>query len=151
MANTFSQIYLHITFAVKGRYALISRDVRPRVHAFIAGIVKDHGHFPIAVGGTDDHVHILLSYNLNRLIPDLMREVKASTTKFINNNRLCGCKFMWQRGYGCFSYSHSHIEQVKHYVENQEQHHYGESYFEEIKYQLDARGIEYDAQYILDE
>lgn len=151
MANTYSRIYLHLVFAVKNREAFLPSLIRPRVHAFIGGIVNNLGHKLIAVGGTDNHVHLLIEYNLTKLIPDLMREVKSSSTKFINANHMIPFEFSWQRGYACFSYSHSHIPEVKYYVEHQVEHHMNMTFFEEVKRDLDVRGIDYDMQYFFDE
>lgn len=151
MANTFSQIYIHLVFAVKNREALIPAMIRPRIHAYIGGIVRELGHTPIAVGGTDNHVHVLIGYNITKLIPDLMREVKSSTTNFINSNHLIPFKFGWQRGYACFSYSHSHIPKVVEYIKNQVEHHKSMTFIDELKRELDLRGIDYDMQYLFDD
>ena len=150
MANTFSQIYLHLIFAVKGREAMLFPGVRQRVHSYMGGIIRDCGHIPIAIGGTDNHVHILIGYNINQPVPDLVKEVKVSTTNFINNNRLIAFKFAWQRGYACFSYSNSHVETVRQYVENQVEHHKGMTLEEEMIRDLERRGIVFDEKFIFE-
>ena len=76
MANTFSQIYLHVVFAVKNREALLPATIRSRVYAYISTFLHDAGNIPLAIGGTDDHVHILFAYNINTRIPDVIRELK---------------------------------------------------------------------------
>ena len=151
MANTYIRIYLHLVFAVKNRDALISPYREKQIHSYMAGTLYKLNHKPIIVGGIEDHVHILLSYNPNQTLPDLVKELKTGTTKFINNNHLCTFKFEWQRGYACFSYSHSMVDKVYKYIENQHQHHNGRSLQEELKSMLEGFGIEYDDQYIFSE
>lgn len=151
MANTFSQIYLHLIFAVKGRNALLFLGVSQRVHSYIGGIIRDCGHKPIAIGGTENHIHILIGYNLNQLIPDLVKEVKVSTTNFINSHHLIPFRFAWQRGYACFSYSNSHVETVRRYIEHQIEHHKGVTLKEETIRELERRGIAFDEKYIFEE
>lgn len=151
MANTFSQIYLHLIFAVKGRDTKLFPGIHQRVHAYMGGIVRDCGHIPIAIGGTDNHVHILIGYNINQLVPDLVKDVKVSTTNFINTNRLIPSKFAWQRGYACFSYSNSHVETVRQYVENQVEHHKGMTFREETIRDFERRGIVFDEKFIFED
>ena len=151
MANTFTQIYLHFIFAVKGREAILFPGARERVHSYIGGIIRDCDHIPIAIGGTENHVHILIAYNVNQAVPDLVREVKVSTTNFINNNHLIPFKFAWQRGYACFSYSNSHVDTVKQYIEHQEEHHKCMTLREETIRDLERRGIVFDEKYLFDD
>lgn len=151
MANTYLRIYLHIVFAVKNRNALIATHWRPRVHAYLSESLRQRGHLPLAVGGAGDHVHLLISFSGKETLPDLVKNIKTATTHFINNNRISVFKFEWQKGYGCFSYSHSQIESVANYINNQEEHHRKVSLRDEMKRVLDNFGIEYDEQYIFDE
>ena len=98
MSNTYTKIYLHIVFAVKDREALLPPLTQDRVHSYMATVLRDKGHFPVAIGGTENHVHILIDYNLSQPIPDMVRELKTSVTKFINSNHLIPFQFAWQRG-----------------------------------------------------
>ena len=151
MANTYIRIYLHIIFAVKNRNALIAPQWRPRVHSYISESLRQRGHLPIAIGGTSDHVHLLISFSGKETLPELVRDIKTATTHFINDYRLSLFKFEWQKGYGCFSYSHSQINNVANYIMRQEEHHKCFSLRDEIKRVLDNFGIEYDEQYIFDD
>ena len=151
MANTFLRIYLHIIFAVKNRNALIAPQWRPRVYGYMAESLRQRGHQAIAVGGTADHVHLLISFSGKETLPDLVKNIKTATTHFINDNRISVFKFEWQKGYGCFSYSHSQIKSVAKYIANQDEHHRALSLRDEIKRVLDNFGIEYDEAYIFDE
>lgn len=151
MANTYSQVNLHVVFAIKNRNSAIPAIYLPRVHAYIGGILKQHGHFPYAIGGTENHVHIMLAYNLNQPIPDMVRDVKSSSSKYINEQHLISYRFEWQAGYGCFSYSQSQIDKVCNYIRHQFEHHKSVSLEDEIRSMLEKFRIEYDPRYVLRE
>ncbi len=148
MANTYSKIYLHIVFAVNHRYALLPATVLPKVHAYMGGILRRQGHIPLAIGGIEDHVHCLIAYNINKSIPHTVRDLKASTSAFINKEHMIPYKFEWQSGYACFSYSQSHVEAVKNYVLTQYEHHKQMSMDDEIQRLLEIYQIDHDMRYI---
>ena len=149
MANTYHKIYLHIVFAVKARANLLPVLYLNDIHAYMGGVLRRMGHIPLCIGGTEDHVHILISYNMNQLIPDLVREVKTSTSRFIAAQRFVRCKFEWQAGYACLSCSQSHVEAVEKYISNQFEHHRHTSLDDEIVRIMDKYDIPYDLRYIL--
>ncbi len=149
MANTYSQVFLHIIFAVKNRDAIIPPTELARVHTYIIGTLRQQGHMPYAAGGTGDHVHLLIGYNITQPIPDMVRDIKSSTSRFINQNRLTPGRFEWQAGYGCFSHSKSQTDSVCRYIRNQNMHHKSISLEDEIKHILDRFGVEYDQRYII--
>ena len=151
MANTYTQIYIHLIFAVKNHESTIPLMHESRIHAYLGGIFKEHNHLPLAIGGTENHVHCLFRYNVNQTIPDLVRDLKTGTSKFISQYRLTLCKFEWQTGYGAFSYAPSQIERVRQYIENQHLHHKGITLQEEVRNILEKFGIEYDERYIFHE
>ncbi|MDE6264930.1 MAG: IS200/IS605 family transposase [Paramuribaculum sp.] len=151
MANTFTSVYIHLVFAVKNRTAIIPPPWQTRIWAYIARSIEAHGHTPIAVGGTHDHIHILMKYKITELIPDLVRDIKTGTAKFISENKVSLGRFSWQTGYGCFSYGASQVEDVKNYINNQAMHHRGRSLRDEIKSYLDRCGIEFDEKYLFEE
>ena len=148
MANTYIKIYLHLIFAVKHRNGLISPFWQHRLYDYISGIVNNKGCRVVSIGGTDDHIHILLSYAPIVPLPDLVRDIKSMSSRFINDQHLSPFRFEWQKGYACFSYSHSHVPQVSKYIENQNEHHKGRSLKEEIIDILTKYGVEYDDRYI---
>ena len=148
MANTYAKIYLHIIFAVKNRYDLMPPHWQKIIHGYMAQALRNMGHFPIAIGGTDDHVHILIDYNPANPLPDMVKDLKVGTTKFIRQQRMTPFMFKWQRGYACFSYSHSQIQTVANYINNQTEHHKGRTLQDEIKYIFERFGIEYDENFI---
>ncbi len=151
MSNTYSKIYLHIIFAVKHRESLMPPAEQPRLHQYFASMLQKAGHFPIAIGGTDNHVHILIDYKPSQSIPDMVKDLKVASAKFINSHRLIPFSFAWQRGYGCVSYSPSQIDAVRQYIINQKQHHEKMTLREEMTTIYDRFGIDYDPRFIFEE
>ena len=132
MPNTYTQIYLQIIFATKGRDIKISSNVRDEIEKYICGIFNNKKQKVLAIYASPDHLHIFLSYkNLQITIPELVKTTKIESSNFINDNRLCLGKFNWQEGYGAFSYSKSQKDKVVNYVLNQEEHHKKKSFKEE--------------------
>ena len=107
MANTFTQLYVQIIFAVNGRQNLTSKQFREELHKYITGIVQNRNHKMLAIYCMPDHLHFLAGINPAMSISDLVRDVKADSSNFINRNRWIKGKFNWQTGYGGFSYSRS--------------------------------------------
>jgi REP element-mobilizing transposase RayT len=123
MAGTFSQIYIQIVFAVKGRQNLIQNSWKTQLHKYIAGIIKGKDQKSIIVNGMPDHIHAFVGLRPAMAISGLTRDIKNNSTNFINDHQFVKGKFAWQEGYGAFSYSHSHIERVYNYILNQDEHH----------------------------
>ncbi len=130
MAGTFSQIYIQYVFAVKGRQNLLHKPWREEVFKYISGIIKGKNQKPIIVNGVEDHVHCFVGLKPGMSISDLVRDIKNNSSNFINEQKFLKGKFSWQEGYGAFSYSHSQIENVYRYIENQEEHHRKISFLE---------------------
>jgi len=149
MANTFTQIYIQFVFAVQNRASLIQPEWRDELYKYITGIIKKNGHKIIAINGTSNHIHIFTGYKLHQLIPELMQDVKGSSSKWINEKKFVKGKFSWQEGYGAFSYSHSQIDQVVKYFNNQEKHHKKQTFREEYLSLLRKFNIKFDEKYIL--
>jgi putative transposase len=150
MSGTFSQIYIHIIFAVKGRENLISGRWREELYKYIAGIIRNKEQKPVIVGGMSDHIHILVGLRPAMTISDLVRDIKNNSSKFINERKLVNGRFSWQEGYGVFSYSHSDVETVYNYILNQESHHHRTTFKEEYSDLLKAYEIKYDDKYLFD-
>src|SRR5690606_38433306 len=123
MAKTFTQIFIQIVFSVKGRQNLIPAENREELHKFITGIVQHRGQKLFAVFAMPDHIHMLVSVKPTILISDLVRDIKARSSKFINDKKWMNNKFTWQKGYGAFSYSQSSVDVVVKFILNQEDHH----------------------------
>jgi len=123
MAGTFSQMYIQIVFAVKGRENLIDKTWKDDLYKYIAGIIKGKNQKPIIINGMPDHIHIFIGLKPSMAISDLVRDIKNNSSNYINERRLVRGKFSWQEGYGAFTYSHSHISAVYDYILNHEAHH----------------------------
>jgi len=150
MANTYSQIYIQIVFAVKGRENLITQEKREELHKFITGIISNREQKLLSIFAMPDHVHILIGMKPNIAISDLVRDIKAGSSKFINDSKWINGKFNWQEGYGVFSYSKSHLDNVIKYILNQEEHHKKQTFKEEYHSFLEKFEIEYDEKYLFE-
>ena len=148
MANTYTQIYIHVVFAVQARESLIKAEWKEELFKYIAGILNNQKTKLIAIGGVEDHIHILFGMNPTIALSDLVREVKASSSKFINEEKFVRGKFYWQEGFGAFSYSRSQIDAVAKYILNQEQHHSSKSFKDEYVALLNRFEVEYDDRYL---
>jgi putative transposase len=150
MANTFSQIYLHFVFAVKNRQSLIPQKHKEELHKYITGLVQNRNAKMLAVHCMPDHVHLFIGFKPNVLISDFIKEVKVEANEFINKKQWVKGRFSWQEGYGVFSYSHSHIDNVIQYVNDQENHHAKRSFKEEYLELLDKFQINFEEKYTFD-
>ncbi len=120
MANTYSQIYVQLVFAVSGRQSLIGREWKDELYKYITGIVRNQGQKLLAINGVADHIHILLNIQPNIALSEVVREIKANSSRWINEKRFVRGKFQWQEGFGAFSYSLSQLNEVIRYIEYQE-------------------------------
>lgn len=150
MANTYTQCYVHLVFSPKNREALINKAWKDELEKYITGIIQNRKHKLLAIGAMPDHIHILIGYNVNDLIPDLVEEIKTSTNNWIKDKRLSKFKFDWQRGYGAFTHSKMQIDTVVNYILNQEQHHKKKSFKEEYIDMLKKNGVEFKEDYLFD-
>lgn len=150
MANTYTQCYFHLVFAVKNREALIKKQWKNELEMYITGIVQNHRHKLLAIGSMPDHIHIFIGYNVNHLIPDLVEEIKTSSNSWIKRENLSKRKFEWQKGYGAFTHSHSNIDRVVKYIVNQEEHHQKRTFRKEYLDMLRKNEIEYNVEYLFD-
>ncbi len=151
MANTYTQIYIQAVFAVHNRASLIHSDWEDELHKYITGVVRNNDHKLLAINGTSNHIHIFFGFNTHQSISSLMKEIKGSSSKWINENDYVSGKFKWQKGYGAFSYSRSHISRVITYIENQKTHHNKKSFKEEYEELLKRFEISYDTRYVLED
>jgi REP element-mobilizing transposase RayT len=150
MANTYSQIYLQVVFAVKGRKSLIQNEWKDELYKYICGVVNGKKEKVYAIGGVADHIHILLSVKPNILLSDLVRDIKCNSSKWINERQYVDGKFQWQQGFGAFSYTHWHLDTVINYINNQEEHHKKKSFRDEYLEFLEQFYIEYDEKYLFE-
>ncbi|MBS1919330.1 MAG: transposase [Bacteroidetes bacterium] len=150
MANTYSQISIHTVFAVKGRENLIIVGWRDDLHRYLSGIITGNGATSLAVGGWKDHVHVFFGMPLTTCISDFMSILKASSSKWVNDQKFVKGKFQWQSGYGAFSYSRSQRDGVIKYIMTQEEHHKNKTFKEEYLKMLSDFNVEYDEKYLFE-
>ena len=151
MANTYTQIHLQLVFAVKYRAALIEKSWEDELYQYISGIIREQQHKLLIINGVADHIHILIGFKPHQALSALMQDIKGSSSKWINERDLSRKKFSWQEGYGAFSYSNSHLNNVINYIKNQEEHHHKISFIDEYKTFLKEYEIDFDERYILKE
>lgn len=150
MPNTYSQINIHCVFAVKGRDNIISSDFRDELHRYMAGILKNDGAYPLAIGGWKDHVHVFFELPVTMSIARQMQMLKATSSKWINDNHLIKGTFRWQEGYGAFSCARSEREKVIHYIQNQESHHGRQTFKEEYLNLLNEFDVQFNEKYLFE-
>ncbi|HBE42130.1 MAG TPA: IS200/IS605 family transposase [Bacteroidales bacterium] len=150
MANTYTQIYLHLVFSPMGRENVISLKYQEELQKYTTGIIQNRKHKLLAIKYMSDHVHIFIGYNPSQSLPDLLRDIKANTSNFIRDKRWLPGKFQWQEGYGAFSYSHSQINDVIHYINNQDEHHRKATFRDEYLRLLERFDVDYDPIYLFD-
>ena len=150
MANTYTQMYVHLVFSPKNGNALIGNDWKNNLEKYITGIIQNHGHKLLAIGAMSDHIHIFIGYNVNHLIPNLVEEIKTSSNTWIKQNKLSNFRFEWQKGYGAFSHSRTQLDTVVNYVLNQKTHHQKRSFKDEYLDMLRKNDIEFNDKYVFD-
>ena len=148
MADTYTQCYFHLVFAVKNRDALIKKVWKNELEMYITQIIQNHKHKLLYIFAMPDHLHIFVGYNVNHLIPNLVEEIKTSSNSWIKNNNLSRFKFEWQKGFGAFTHSHSQLNTVIQYIKNQEIHHEKRTFREEYLELLRKNEIEFKDKYI---
>ena len=151
MADTYSQIYIHIIFAVQKRQYLLQKAWQQEIYKYITEIISSKGQKLIAINGMEDHIHIFVGLKPDFRVSDLVRDIKNNSTKFINSKNWLPFNFAWQKGYGAFSHSHSQVEKVYHYILNQEIHHSKKSFKEEYLEVLRRFNVEHNEKYIINE
>jgi putative transposase len=150
MANTYSQIYIQTVFAVDGRLSLIRPEFKEELYKYITGIVRNKNQKLIAINGMSDHVHILIGLKPARALADLVRDIKADSSDFINRKKWVRGRFCWQEGYGAFSYGHSQLNTIIRYIQNQEQHHRQRTFKDEYLTWLKKFEVPFDERYIFE-
>jgi putative transposase len=148
--GTFTQMYIHLVFAVRNRENVLSKEIRPRIFEYIGGILVGLKHKPIIINGVSDHIHILFGLNPAISVSDTVHDIKRSSSLFINENRLVPGRFYWQEAYGAFTCSKMELKNVSQYIENQEIHHSGKAFRIEYIDILEKNGIDYDPGFLFD-
>jgi REP element-mobilizing transposase RayT len=151
MSNTYTQLYVHVVFSVKGRQSQIKTGNKEELHKYITGIVQKRNSKMMAINSMPDHIHIFLGLKPNISVAEIVRDIKHSSSNFINEKKWLFGRFFWQEGYGAFTYSQSQTENVVNYILNQEVHHRKKTFKEEYLELLKLFNIEYDEKYVIDD
>jgi REP-associated tyrosine transposase len=151
MPQSLAQIYLHIVFSTKERRRYLQNHaIRTELHSYLGGTCRNLGCPSLCVGGVEDHVHILCRLSRTISVSGLVRELKRESSKWLKTKSPDLAIFEWQAGYGAFSISPGHVEQLREYITRQEEHHKSESFQDEFRRFLRNYGIEYDERYVWD-
>lgn len=150
MANTYTQMYVQLVFAVKGRADIIPEGNRIELEKYICGIINNKKSKPLAIYCNPDHTHILIGFHPEISVSDLTRDIKANSSKFINEKKWLRAKFQWQDGFGAFTYSKSQIDDVIKYILKQPEHHKRKTFKEEYLSMLHKLEIAYDEKYLFE-
>jgi len=151
MANTYTQLYVHIVFAVKGRLNLITKKWKEKLYQYITGIINNKNQKLMIINGMPDHLHLLIGFKPDCSLSDLVRDIKANSSKWINDNRFVMGRFEWQTGFGAFTISQSQIKTIINYILNQEEHHYKKTFRDEYIEYLKAYQIDFKTEYIFED
>ncbi|MBL7974637.1 MAG: IS200/IS605 family transposase [Candidatus Kapabacteria bacterium] len=150
MAGTYTQLYIHVVFAVQGRANLLGKDWRGEVFSYIAGILRNLNQKPIIVNGVADHVHVFFGLLPTASISEIVKHIKSNSSSFINNKKYIKGKFKWQEGFGAFSYSRSQLKSVYKYIQSQEEHHKKTTFKEEYLELLRKFEVDYNEKYVFE-
>ena len=149
MGHTYTALHYHIVFGTKGRVPSIQPEVQMRLHEYIGGIVRSENGIPIAIGGMPDHIHLLASFHPTTCLADVLRRIKANSSKWVHENLQGMQAFAWQTGYAAFTVSHSNLGEVEAYIRRQQTHHARLSFEDEFVAFLQRHGIQYDERYVV--
>ncbi len=150
MAQSLSNVLLHLVFSTKNRRPWIDAQIESEMHAYLASVCKSLGCPAQKVGGVEDHVHVLCLLSRTIEISDLLGKIKANSSRWIKTKGPGYSEFSWQNGYGAFSIGQSQLEAAKEYIANQREHHRGRSFQEEYRALLEKYRVEYDERYVWD-
>lgn len=147
MSSTHLSLHVHIVFSTKNRFPFIAENWRDSLHAFLGGAVRTAGAIPVCVGGTSDHVHLLIGIRATHRLADVLRDIKHASSKWVHQT--IGVKtFGWQDGYGAFTVGASQIAAVSEYIGNQVENHWKRTFQEEYVMFLERYRVEYDKRYL---
>ena len=147
MPSTHSSLHYHLVFSTKDRYPFITEALRTRLHAFLGGSVRTLGGVAEAIGGTSDHVHMLVSLRPTQSLAGVLKDIKQASSAWLHDEMKIP-KFAWQEGYGAFTVSASQVEGVKRYIAEQACHHRNHSFQDEYLQLLNKCGVAYDPRYV---
>ena len=150
MSDTYTQLYIQLVFAVKGRNNFLIHSWENELYKYITAVVQNDKHKMLAINGMPDHVHIFVGLNPAHALSDLVKDIKRASNNWINARKFITGKFEWQGGYGAFSYSRSQVNQVCKYIFNQKEHHQKQSFRDEYISLLKLFGVEFKNEYLFE-
>ncbi len=148
MANTYTQIFLHLVFSPKFRSSVIQTSWEDELYKYITGVVQGNNHKMLAINGMPDHIHLLIGLHSTQSVSELMQDIKRSSSKWINEKKFLKSRFEWQEGYGAFSYSKSQVKNVIKYITDQKEYHQKTTFNDEYKEILERFDIPFDEKYV---
>lgn len=144
MAQTLVCILVHVVFSTKNRASFIDSEIEPQLKAYLVDLVKEYDSRCLAINGTEDHIHLLISQSKKHALAEIVGGIKANSSRWIKTKGEQYRNFSWQDGYAAFSIGQSNVERLKEYIANQKEHHRKKSFQEELKKVLNLYGVEYD-------
>ena len=150
MPQSLASVYLHVVFSTKNRAPAITSDLQPRLYEYLAGIARGAGTKLLDAGGVADHVHLLVSFGRELTIAELVRTLKAGSSRWVHDTFPGRRDFAWQAGYGAFSVGFPELGAVRAYIAGQEEHHRAVSFQDEFRAMLTRHGVEWDERYVWD-
>lgn len=150
MSQSLSLVIVHIVFSTKDRHPFLNDDMQPRLHAYLATVARDHDCDCFCAGGVADHVHLAVRLSRTMTIATLIQKFKTSSSKWLKFQSPQLRAFAWQNGYAVFSVSPKHLDALRQYINEQEQHHKKRDFKKELLALLTQYGVEYDEQYLWD-
>jgi REP element-mobilizing transposase RayT len=145
MSHSYAQNHIHLVFSTKDRQKLIPRSLQKKLWAYMAGICKQYELLTFAIGGMEDHVHLLFRLSPVMALSHAISVVKANSSKWLREH---GTLFAWQKGYGAFSVSSSNINTVIRYIDTQEAHHRRRTFEQEFVALLERHGVQYNPDFV---
>jgi putative transposase len=143
MSRAYTNLLTHLVFGTKYRQPLITPDIKPELHAYLGGLVRELGGKAYAIGGIEDHVHLLVSLPPKVSISDAIKFIKANSTGWVKS-KFCASNYAWQGGYGAFSVGKKAVPNVVRYIQNQEEHHRKIDFQTEFEAMLKRAEVEFD-------
>jgi REP element-mobilizing transposase RayT len=148
--STYTNLLYHVVSSTKHRLPLVTDDVQDELYRYLGGIIRGEGGIPLEINGMPDHIHILMKLKPTVSLSDLMRKLKANSSKWLNDKGRRGRPFGWQDGYAAFTVSESQAPRVRQYIRKQQEHHRRIDFKAELLGILERHRVEFDERYLWD-
>ena len=149
--STFTKLLYHVVFATKWRSPLITGELQPRLYDYLGGIIRSKNGHLVEIGGVADHIHLLVHLSPRFAVSDVIRDIKGSSSAWVNAEKLVEQHFEWQKGYGAFTVSYSGSDAVQNYIRNQEEHHRQRTFEDEYIEFLERHQIKFERRYLFED